>query len=41
MKHLSFITEGLECQAEIYAYVGRGLGERNGRKGTMKEETRI
>lgn len=40
MKHMSFITEGLECQAEIYTCVGRCLGERQGKKDAIKEETK-
>lgn len=32
--------EGFEYQAEINTYVGRCLGEKHGRKETMKEETK-
>lgn len=41
MKHVSFITEGPACQAEISAHVGRCLGEKHGRKDAVKEETRV
>lgn len=40
MKHTLFITEGLACQAEIYTYVSRCLGERLRRKDAMKEQTK-